>query len=521
MSNTHETLANSETERRAIIVMVCEVVIGKRTLLNTVLGWLNAQTRVAYLFDTEVDFDTLLSGALVDLGASRAEEFLPQWEEEINRLEQFAFGGLNAGKNMVMIVSEAQKLDTECLEALRLMSKLETLKFKLIQISISDQPEQGQKLPDPQLTQPAPRISPGRKISPLDETGSYAYTQHRLEAAERRGPSPEHTQAGSAGSHARKPARRLFQPAFGIAFCASIVLALVTILALHFGLDPIRIFDDGSTLKDEKATHAPIRKAVEPQHLSEKSVHNLTADVPGKEQAETAGQAAGGEVPAAVSEPESAPSTAEIDDMAKFPEPDMPAKLEDTHEFKEPAVLAHPLDPFEDQSKAWAGHHKVPHTKREAKVTEQRAAAIEPEFQSPAHETYLLAVAVERGDILSKIMARVYGRYDETMLPAVLAENPHLIGPDQIEVGQVVLLPATASQAAEIEPEYQPLAPGNFLRAVVVQRGDSLSKIMAHAYGRYDETMLPAVLAENPHLTGPNQLEVGLVIQLPVAEGKK
>jgi len=48
--------------------------------------------------------------------------------------------------------------------------------------------------------------------------------------------------------------------------------------------------------------------------------------------------------------------------------------------------------------------------------------------------THLRAVAVERGNMLSKIMALAYGRYDETMSPAVMAKNPDLIEPDQLEV---------------------------------------------------------------------------------------
>jgi len=180
MGNTHEALAKSETERRDFIVIVGEVVTGTSTVLNTVLGRLDARTQVGYLFDTKVDFITLLNGALVKMGASGSEKFPPQLEAAINRLEHFTFRELKAGRNMVMIVADAQKLDTVCLESLKLLSNLETPKSKLIQISISDQPEPGWKLQDPQLQQLSQQISLGRQISPLDEPGRYVNRQHLL-----------------------------------------------------------------------------------------------------------------------------------------------------------------------------------------------------------------------------------------------------------------------------------------------------------------------------------------------------
>jgi type II secretory pathway predicted ATPase ExeA/nucleoid-associated protein YgaU len=175
-------------ERRGFIVMVGEVGTGKTTLLNALLDRLDDQTGVAYIFNTRVDFDTLLNGALVDLGISDAHEFFSSWDA-INRLNRFAIEALRAGRNVVLIVDEAQNLERGCMESLRLLSNLETRKHKLIQIVLSGQPELNIKLQDPQLRQLTQRISLRRYITHMGEEDTYAYIQHRLNIAQYKGSS--------------------------------------------------------------------------------------------------------------------------------------------------------------------------------------------------------------------------------------------------------------------------------------------------------------------------------------------
>jgi general secretion pathway protein A len=166
-------------ERRGFIAIVGEVGTGKTTLLNAALDKLDRNTRVAYIFNTDVTFHQLLQMALVDLGLAKANARLSKIDA-IQRLNDFAIDQLAIGGNVALIIDEAQNLDLRTLENLRLLSNLETPKQKLVQIVLSGQPELDQKLNQSELRQLAQRISLRRQISPLDETQTYEYIRHRL-----------------------------------------------------------------------------------------------------------------------------------------------------------------------------------------------------------------------------------------------------------------------------------------------------------------------------------------------------
>jgi len=50
---------------------------------------------------------------------------------------------------------------------------------------------------------------------------------------------------------------------------------------------------------------------------------------------------------------------------------------------------------------------------------------------------------------------------------------------------------------------------------VVVKEGDNLTRIISENYGRFDPTILSAVLEQNPEIQSPDRLVVGQVIKLP------
>jgi general secretion pathway protein A len=173
-------------ERRGFIVLVGEVGTGKTTLLNAVVNRLDEKTQVSFVFNTDVAFEEMLNMALVDLGLAKPASHLRK-VEALERLNDFAIRELARGSNVTLIVDEAQNLDWECLENIRLLSNLETRKHKLIQIVLSGQPELDRKLNQPELRQLAQRVSVRRYISPLGREDTYRYIRHRLKVAGHRG----------------------------------------------------------------------------------------------------------------------------------------------------------------------------------------------------------------------------------------------------------------------------------------------------------------------------------------------
>ena len=186
-----ETLASliyGIRERRGFITIVGEVGTGKTTLLNAALDRLDDKTKVAFIFNTDVNFDEMLSMALYEWGLVKSQESLSK-VNAVQRLNDFAIQQLAKGGNVVLIVDEAQNLDNSVMENLRLLSNLETRRHKLVQIVLSGQPEFDTKLDQHELRQLAQRISLRRYVFPLDEMDTYAYLEHRLNVAKHKNSS--------------------------------------------------------------------------------------------------------------------------------------------------------------------------------------------------------------------------------------------------------------------------------------------------------------------------------------------
>ncbi len=95
------------------------------------------------------------------------------------RLVEYA----NNGKHVVLCIDEAQAMPKETLEALRLITNLETEKKKLIQVVLFGQPELDVSINDPAVRQLKQRITFSYQLEPLDKRGMDAYIMHRLRIA--------------------------------------------------------------------------------------------------------------------------------------------------------------------------------------------------------------------------------------------------------------------------------------------------------------------------------------------------
>lgn len=87
------------------------------------------------------------------------------------------------GKRAVALIDEAQAMPIESLEALRLITNLETEKSKLLQIVLFGQPELDDKLADPSVRQIRSRIAFHDHITPINAGELPAYLGYRLNRA--------------------------------------------------------------------------------------------------------------------------------------------------------------------------------------------------------------------------------------------------------------------------------------------------------------------------------------------------
>lgn len=87
------------------------------------------------------------------------------------------------GRPVLLCIDEAQAMPTPTLEALRLLSNLETEKRKLVQIVLFGQPELDERLAGHDLRQLRQRIGFSYRLPPLDQKAVRGYITCRLKAA--------------------------------------------------------------------------------------------------------------------------------------------------------------------------------------------------------------------------------------------------------------------------------------------------------------------------------------------------
>ena len=94
------------------------------------------------------------------------------------------------GRRVVLILDEAQAMPQESMEALRLLSNLETEKHKLLQVVMFGQPELDEALQRKSLRQLRQRIAFSHRLPEMDRKSMEAYVTHRFYVAGHRGPLP-------------------------------------------------------------------------------------------------------------------------------------------------------------------------------------------------------------------------------------------------------------------------------------------------------------------------------------------
>lgn len=92
-----------------------------------------------------------------------------------------------AGRRVVVCLDEAQAMPTETLEALRLLSNLETEKRKLLQVVLFGQPELDERLNEPSIRQLKQRVTFSCRLQPLALGEVDYYISYRLTTAGYRG----------------------------------------------------------------------------------------------------------------------------------------------------------------------------------------------------------------------------------------------------------------------------------------------------------------------------------------------
>lgn len=180
------SIANSE----GFIKVVGEVGTGKTMLCRKVLNSLeeDAATYVtAYIANPVLSPKGLLLAFAEEIGL---EEDIDSGHHSLLKKITKRLMQLSAeGKQVVLFIDEAHAMPEKTLEALRLLTNLETEKVKLFQVILFAQPELDAMLEQPSLRQLLQRITFSYRLEPLDREGVERYVTHRLATAGYNGPA--------------------------------------------------------------------------------------------------------------------------------------------------------------------------------------------------------------------------------------------------------------------------------------------------------------------------------------------
>ncbi|MCP1728094.1 MSHA biogenesis protein MshM [Natronospira proteinivora] len=162
-----------------------EVGLGKTLLCRMLLDALKEEAVTAYIPNPHLSPASMRLSLARELGLNPDQDLSQEQLLQVIQDRLMALAGEE--KPVVLVLDEAQQLPEATLEAVRLLTNLETEKRKLIQVVLFGQPELEERLARPSVRQLRQRITFSYRLLPLDRDTVEDYVRHRLRVAGYRG----------------------------------------------------------------------------------------------------------------------------------------------------------------------------------------------------------------------------------------------------------------------------------------------------------------------------------------------
>jgi MSHA biogenesis protein MshM len=238
------TLLIAAKNGEGFIKITGEVGTGKTLLCRKFMATLGADFVTAYIPNPSLEPRSLMLALADELEIVLASEV--EQHQLLKSIMRRLLEHAVAGKRVLLCIDEAQAMPLETLEALRLLTNLETEKRKLLQIVLFGQPELNQKLQSPAIRQLAQRITFHYHLGPLTADDLEFYVSHRLSVA------------GFSGSRlfSRAAMKRLRQASGGIPRLVNILAHKALMLTYGEGGQQVLARHVNGAARDTLATRA-------------------------------------------------------------------------------------------------------------------------------------------------------------------------------------------------------------------------------------------------------------------------
>jgi len=411
--------------KRGLSVVIGDIGTGKSTLCRQLIQLITkGNTQILpYLildpeFTTPLEFlHTIVKTIGLDCGAGESSE----WQLKDNIKKYLFEQTIQQQKIPVLILDEGQKLPGFCVEILREFLNFETNQYKLLQIVIFAQKEFRAILK--QKANFADRIATYQYLRPLSYRDTRAMIDFRLKKS--------HTESGPPPTlFSRSAILAIYcltrgYPRRIVMLCSKVIIAILVTQNKQAGI--FHVFRAAC----ETAPRRPgsrNRKLVLTAILIVGVVSILFMGVDRKSEpipTKLVPQEAPVATPPTPPQGEADPQAKQETPLATPPSP--PPREEQPQPKQEtPAPISVP----------------TAETTQSAPIPPQPPSPPHPSSQSSSSPPAILGrVEVEKGVIISKMVARVYGRYSPPKLAMVLQANPHITTPDDVEVKTMVNFP--------------------------------------------------------------------------------
>ena len=175
--NILQGLIHSAEHNEGIVRVIGEIGSGKSLLCRMLANGLPDNFRVVFLANPNLDATAVVTAILADLGITQPAD---AFTHPTQLLQTYLLEQNRLGNRVLLLVEEAQAMPAATLEALRLLTNLETAETKLLRMILFGQPELDLTLSEYTLRQFRDRITQNFYLRAMRPDESAEYLHHRL-----------------------------------------------------------------------------------------------------------------------------------------------------------------------------------------------------------------------------------------------------------------------------------------------------------------------------------------------------